>query len=104
MQRQEIQVLKGKYKECAGRHAVEKRLQSEGYSTFSWQDAPGSYYSPHSHPHLEYIVVHSGCITFKIDGRNYLLEAGDALVLPANTTHEAINDGIATACYFICTE
>ncbi len=100
----EVQLHKGRYKECAGRDAVQKRLHSEGYSTFSWQDAPGSYYSPHSHPHLEYIVVHAGSITFKIGGRDYALEEGDALVLPANTTHEAINEGDTTVRYFICTE
>lgn len=103
MQTERVRVDKEKYSGCNSRDEVRRLLESEGYSVFAWQDTPGSFYTPHSHPHTEYIVVYSGCITFTIDKEDYKLEAGDALVLPANTIHAAVNDGSSTAKYFICT-
>lgn len=78
------------------------KLHEKGYSIFEWTDAPGAYYSPHSHGEDEFIVVLSGSIVFKIDGVDYRLEAGDALDLPAETVHAAVVDGKKQAKYFIC--
>ena len=69
---------------------------------FSWQDLPGAAYSEHSHNHDEVIVVQSGAIKFTIAGEDYLLEAGDELILPAGTLHSAINPGDKTVSYLIC--
>jgi len=82
---------------------LREKLSSEGFSIFSWQDGPGAYYSPHSHPHDEYIVVHTGEIVFQIDGEDLLVAAGDALDLPAGTVHAAENRSRKSVSYFICT-
>jgi quercetin dioxygenase-like cupin family protein len=58
-------------------------------SLFSWRDARGAHYSPHSHPHDEWIGVIRGQITFHIDGKSYPLKPGDILTLPAKTIHAA---------------
>ncbi len=88
--------------DCHSEPALRQRLESQGYSVFAWQDRPGAYYSPHSHDHDEFIVVHQGTIRFLIDGKPYDLEPGDLLNLPAHTVHEAINEGTQTVRYYIC--
>lgn len=82
---------------------LEAQLRRQGYSLFSWEDRPGAYYSPHSHEHDEFIVVLSGSIKFTIAGRDYLLEPGDMLTLPAETVHSAVNDEHSSCRYYICT-
>ena len=97
-------VAQRKYSDCKSANDLREKLSSEGFSIFSWQDGPGAYYSPHSHPHDEYIVVHSGEIVFQIDGEDMLVTAGDALDLPAETVHAAENKGRKPVAYFICTK
>lgn len=82
---------------------MREKLSSEGFSIFSWQDGPGAYYSPHSHPHDEYIVVHCGEMVFLIDNLEFVVTTGDALDLPAGTVHAAENRGIEPVGYLICT-
>ncbi len=97
-------VAQRKYSDCKSANDLREKLSSEGFSIFSWQDGPGAYYSPHSHPHDEYIVVHSGEIVFQIDGEDMLVTAGDALDLPAETVHAAENKSKKSVAYFICTK
>lgn len=101
MAKKAVAILPGKYKDVS-ESALRQALAAEGYEVFAWQDHPGNYYAPHDHPHDEYIVVWKGAIVFKIDGRSYEVTAGDALVLPAHTVHEAINESDETVRYFIC--
>lgn len=96
-------VVQGKYSDCSSAKELREKLSSEGFSIFSWQDGPGAYYSPHSHPHDEYIVVHAGEIVFLIDGEAMLVTVGDALDLPVQTVHGAENRGEKPVGYFICT-
>jgi quercetin dioxygenase-like cupin family protein len=96
-------LLKGKYAAFDGSATVRNILASEGYDIFAWSDGPGAYYSKHSHPHDEYIVVDIGQITFLIDAQPFQLESGDALVLPAGTVHEAENRSTKPVSYYICT-
>ncbi len=96
-------VAQRKYSDCKSVNEMREKLSSEGFSIFSWQDGPGAYYSPHSHPHDEYIVVHSGEIVFIIDGEEFVVTAGDALDLPKGTVHAAENRGAKPVIYMICT-
>lgn len=96
-------LLKGKYAELKNSAAIRAALVKDGYEIFSWSDRPGAYYSKHSHPHDEYIVVESGQIIFLIEKQSYTLERGDALILPAGTVHEAENSSAGSVSYFICT-
>ncbi len=100
---QKVALHKGKYKRCcADISELQKDLAAEGHSLFVWKDSPGAVYSPHSHSHDEYIVVSSGEIEFSISGTTYLMQAGDALDLPAGTVHSAINKGSKSCIYIIC--
>ena len=82
---------------------LKRILRDEGFDVLEWYDNPTSYYPPHSHPHDEYIIGLGGSMTFSVDHNDYQLEPGDALELPANTTHTAINNGATAASYLICT-
>ncbi len=97
-------VLNGIYSDCDSAAILRKRLRQEGYSIFEWSDGPNAYYSPHSHPHDEFIVVVSGEIVFTIDGAAHVVASGDALDLPAGTLHSAENAGNQPVVYFICTK
>lgn len=97
-------VAQRKYSDLKSANDLCERLSSEGFSILSWQDGPGAYYSPHSHPHDEYIVVHAGEIVIKIEGEDLLVTAGDALDLPAKTVCAAENKSEKPVLYFICTK
>lgn len=79
---------------------LRQRLVEEGYDPFRWQDPPGTTYEPHSHAHDESLWVIEGEITFRIGDRDYRLQAGDRLMLPAGTVHTA-HVGNSGATYWI---
>jgi len=81
--------------------ALRGELVGIGCNVFSWSDAPGATYTPHSHDHDETIVLVDGEITFTIAGRDYTLASpGDRLLLPAGTVHGARAGGVG-ATYLI---
>jgi len=98
-----LDLIKGKYGSLRSVSEIRATLEKQGFAVFPWQDRSGAVYDAHSHPHDEYIVVASGQIVFTIGAREYLLEAGDVLVLPAGTVHSAVNRGRQSVHYFICT-
>jgi quercetin dioxygenase-like cupin family protein len=69
--------------------ALRERLEREGFSAFSWRDAPGATYSAHSHDHDESLWVVDGEITFGAEGEELRLAPGDRLMLPRGTVHTA---------------
>jgi quercetin dioxygenase-like cupin family protein len=79
---------------------LKQRLTEEGYDVFSWRDAAGADYQPHSHEHDESLWVLDGEITFGVAGRSYRLGPGDRLMLPQGTVHTA-KAGSAGAAYLI---
>lgn len=95
---------KNKYNDCRHPADLRSKLEKEGYSVFAWTDEPGAVYSDHLHPQDEYIVVASGRIVFEIDKKRFSLEAGDALLLPANTVHAAVNEDSSPVSFFVCTK
>ena len=80
---------------------LEDELRKEGYSFYVWSDNPGAYYSPHSHVYDECICAISGKMTFIIDNKEYELEPGKKLYLPAFTIHESKNKQNETVIYLI---
>jgi len=68
---------------------LRQRLAAEGFDVMTWNDPPGRTYAPHRHDHHESLWCVRGAITFHVDGRDYLLAAGDRLMLPRNTLHAA---------------
>lgn len=43
----------------------------------------------HSHPHEQIAYVESGAMQFSVDGKEVILRAGEALVIPPNVPHSA---------------
>jgi len=58
---------------------------------------------PHIHPHLELIYLHQGASMTSLDGREYLLEAGDLFVAFPNQIHH-YHDCSKTAGYVLIFE
>ena len=71
------------------RISIEMVLEREGCTVVDWQDAAGTHYKAHAHPHDEVIAVIEGRIDFVTDGKRHILEPGKILYLPAGTTHTA---------------
>jgi quercetin dioxygenase-like cupin family protein len=65
------------------------RLEVEGFSVWSWTDAPGATYTPHTHDQDESLWVIAGEITFGAGGQEIRLGPGDRLMLPRGTVHSA---------------
>ncbi len=97
-----LELIKSRYANFESEKELREHLIKEGFDVFPWQDSPGALYSPHQHPHDEFIVIHSGSLIFKAKGNDFRLEPGDMLVLPEGTIHSAQNDQAVTVRYFIC--
>lgn len=97
-----LELIKGKYSFCKNEKELKDVLIAEGFEFFPWQDPPGAHYSPHRHPHHEFIVVQSGSMTFQAAGKKFCLQPGDMLVLPGGTVHTADNEKAVAVRYFIC--
>ena len=78
-----------------------KELENEGYSTYTWSDSPGAYYSSHSHEHDECICVVNGKTIFIVNNKEYIISKGEKLYLPAHTIHESNNKFNETVTYLI---
>ena len=67
------------------------RLRGEGLDAHEWSNGPGDTYAAHSHGYDKVIVATSGSIVFHLiaTGRDFNLDAGERLELPAGTVHGA---------------
>jgi quercetin dioxygenase-like cupin family protein len=69
------------------------RLRGEATGCYSWSNGPGDRYAAHSHSYEKVLYCVDGSITFVLEaenGRRIELKAGDRMVLPARTVHEAV--------------
>ncbi|HIC08707.1 MAG TPA: cupin domain-containing protein [Aquificales bacterium] len=72
------------------RNEVFEILQKEGYKDiYVWRDPPGAFYDWHTHTYDEIRWVLRGKILIGTEEGEYLLEAGDVMVVPAGTRHWA---------------
>lgn len=74
--------------------AVAALLRAQGVKVstlYTWGNAPGDCYAPHTHPYHKVIYVLRGSITFGLPqlGRRLTLHTGDRLDLPAGVLHDA---------------
>jgi len=76
------------------------RLAADGFEAWSWTDAPGATYAPHSHDQDESLWVVAGEISFTVGDETYQLGPGDRLQLPAGTVHAAVA-GAGGATYLV---
>ena len=67
------------------------RLRNEASDCYSWSNAPGDTYAPHSHGYEKVLYCVNGSIKFVLEstGKQLELKAGDRMVLPAGTLHGA---------------
>ncbi len=77
---------------------LRERLIGEGLDPGSWSNGPGDRYGSHRHGYDKVIVVASGSITFGAAGTPVPLAAGDRLVLPAGTEHDAVVGSSGVVC------
>ncbi len=70
---------------------LEAQLQSQGLSFYRWSNGPDYVYAAHTHRYGKVILVERGSIIFGLPavGEEIALEAGDRLVLPGGTLHDA---------------
>jgi quercetin dioxygenase-like cupin family protein len=65
------------------------RLEAEGYSVYAWTDDYGATYPPHSHGDDQSHCIIRGALGLTVEGKEYVLRAGDRDWLPAGTVHAA---------------
>lgn len=80
---------------------LRRRLESEGYIVSELIEEPGGVYEPHSHETDQSHWILSGKVEFEVEGKKYLLGAGDRDFLPANTEHAAAVIGDQPVRYLI---
>jgi quercetin dioxygenase-like cupin family protein len=72
--------------------SVAERLRAEGVDPYSWSNAPGDRYAPHTHAYTKLLMCAAGSITFLVgEGEDRVeLRPGEGFVLPPNTAHAAL--------------
>ncbi|HMJ79588.1 MAG TPA: hypothetical protein VK592_00920 [Candidatus Dormibacteraeota bacterium] len=74
---------------------------ARGAATWSaWSNGPGDRYAVHEHGYDKVLAVTQGSITFRLPAarREARLGAGQRLLLPAGTAHEAVVGEAGVAC------
>ena len=64
-------------------------LRSQGYDVARYTYSPGTYFPDHTHSIDKKDAVLSGRFRLIAAGQEFILEAGDALEIPASTVHSA---------------
>jgi quercetin dioxygenase-like cupin family protein len=64
-----------------------------GISFIVSDNPPGGGAIAHRHPDKELFVLYEGRGKYTVEGRTVVAEAGDIVVIPANTWHSFVNDG-----------
>lgn len=77
-----------------------ERFASEGLKPYSWSNAPGDTYQPHSHSYHKVLYCLRGSIVLRVlpAGDAYELQPGDRLDLPPGIEHAAIVGGEGVTC------
>lgn len=84
-----MEIIRWQGNEPATETEVKALVRQSGLAAWRWEGEPGKHYPPHHHPHTKTLWVARGAITFYINSETLNLEAGDKMILPANTRHEA---------------
>jgi quercetin dioxygenase-like cupin family protein len=96
-----VKVAEWKGAEAPRQAALRKELEGEGYSVYAWTDGPGTTYPPHTHDDDQSHWIVSGALALTVDGKEYVLEAGDRDWLPAGTVHSARVVGAGSVTYLV---
>ncbi len=68
---------------------LRRRLEHLGYSVTRYVYPPGTYFPDHHHETDKMDAVVSGRLRITMDGKEYILEAGDMIAVPRAVTHSA---------------
>ncbi|MCZ6648506.1 MAG: cupin domain-containing protein [Thaumarchaeota archaeon] len=68
---------------------MRERLTKEGYTVLRYTYQPGTVFADHSHPVDKKDTVLTGTFRMRAFGKEFMLEAGDMLLVRANTIHSA---------------
>jgi len=69
--------------------AMRRRLEAEGYSVNRYVYPPGTFFPGHTHAVDKKDAVLSGRLRIGAEGKEYVLEAGDVVEIPAGARHTA---------------
>ncbi|MEK6844395.1 MAG: cupin domain-containing protein [Nanoarchaeota archaeon] len=78
------------------------KLKKEFKEVYTWEDKPNRSYEKHSHEWDTKIIIISGDISIKIDGKEFTLKRGDSIYIEKNKTHKAKTG--QTGCKYIVGE
>lgn len=81
-------IEKGKYRDKSNIQ-IEKSLRSKGYSPLLISEKANFKLNEHSHPASHILVVINGQMQLALEGKQYLLKAGDAATIPPGLKHAA---------------
>lgn len=70
--------------------ALRRDLERRGYRVARYVYPPGTRFSEHTHDVDKIDAVVSGTFRLTVEGREFLLEAGDRLAVPSGTVHSAV--------------
>jgi quercetin dioxygenase-like cupin family protein len=76
-------------------------MEADGYRVYTWTDAPGTTYPPHTHATEQSHCVLHGSIGLKVGEQEYVLAPGDRDYLPANALHSAHVVGDEAVTYLV---
>lgn len=71
----------------------EGREHGATVSFFISRHAPGEGPVLHRHPYEETFIMQEGTVEFTVDGQTIEANAGEIVVVPANTPHKFVNTG-----------
>lgn len=76
-----------------------RQAQFQKYESERWEAEPAEEFHAHYHSKDKKLWCVDGSIEFWIKGERVVLQAGDALDLPAETVHSALAGMAGCACY-----
>jgi quercetin dioxygenase-like cupin family protein len=83
----------------AGEHELTGLLEAIQIDADRWSGEMSEEYEAHVHPKDKKLWCADGSITFTIGTKDIPLQAGDGLVIPANTMHSAVAGFMGCVCY-----
>ncbi len=72
------------------REKIAKDISKEGFDPLVISNGQGFIYSLHQHPETKLLVFLEGSMDVKVGDKTYLCKRGDKLIIPGNTSHQAI--------------
>lgn len=98
---QQANINKGVWEQVAP--GLQRQWFTGSESTFAyWKMDKGAHVPAHQHPNEQTTYITSGSAKVLMNGKEYVLTAGDVLIIPPNVTHEffALEDGTVDIDFF----